>query len=91
MQPMTGTAAPDPEADYRVLRWCQVQREQVWAFFRSFYSDKDNVNVPGFLSHFAQSSQDKYQDAVLNITFTGYDEIASNFTSFLNTRGGKLG
>jgi hypothetical protein len=91
MQPMTGTAAPDPEADYRVLRWCQVQREQVWAFFRSFYSDKDNVNVPGFLSHFAQSSQDKYQDAVLNITFTGYDEIASNFTSFLNTLGGKLG
>jgi len=69
----------------------QVQREQVWTFFRSFYSDKDNVNVPGFLSHFAQSSQDKYQDAVLNITFTGYDEIASNFTSFLNTRGGKLG
>ena len=69
----------------------QVQREQVWAFFRSFYSDKDNVNVPGFLSHFAQSSQDKYQDAVLNITFTGYDEIASNFTSFLNTLGGKLG
>ena len=69
----------------------QVQREQVWTFFRSFYSDKDNVNVPGFLSHFAQSSQDKYQDAVLNITFTGYDEIASNFTSFLNTLGGKLG
>ena len=49
----------------------QVHREQVWAFFRSFYSDKDNVNAPGFLSHFAQSSQDKYQDAVLNATFTG--------------------
>ena len=26
MQPMTGTAAPDPEADYRVLRWCQQVR-----------------------------------------------------------------
>jgi hypothetical protein len=69
----------------------QVHREQVWAFFRSFYSDNDNVNASGFLSHFARSSQDKYQDAVLNATFTGYDEIASNFTSFLNTLGGKLG
>jgi hypothetical protein len=69
----------------------QVEREQVWAFFRSFYSDKDNANLPGFLSHFAQSSQDKYQDAVLNLTLTGFDEIASTFTSVLNTVGGKLG
>ena len=69
----------------------QVQRERVWAFFRSFYSDKDNVDVPGFLSHFVQSSQDKYQDAVLNLTLAGYDEIASTFTSALNTVGGKFG
>ena len=69
----------------------QVEREQVWAFFRSFYSDKDNVNVPGFLAHFAQSSQDNYQDAILNLTLTGYDEIASTFTSVLNTVGGTLG
>jgi len=69
----------------------QVQRERVWAFFRSFYSDKDNVNVPGFLAHFAQSSQDNYQDAILNLTLTGYDEIASTFTSVLNTAGGTLG
>ena len=55
----------------------QVQREQVWAFFRSFYSDKDNVDVSGFLTHFVQSSQDEYQDAVLNLTLSGYDEIAS--------------
>jgi hypothetical protein len=26
MQPMTGTAAPDPEADYGVLRWRQQVR-----------------------------------------------------------------
>jgi hypothetical protein len=69
----------------------QVQREQVWAFFRSFYSDKDNVNAPGFLSHFAQSSQDVYQDAVLDATFIGYDEIASSFTSILNTVGSLVG
>ena len=88
---LTGAPASASPSSTDSLVFDQVQREQVWAFFRSFYGDKDNVDVPGFLAHFAQSSQDKYQDAVLNITFTGYDEIASNFTSFLNTLGGKLG
>ena len=71
--------------------FAEMQREKVWSFFRSFYGDKDNVDVPGFLSHFANSPDDRYQDAVLNFNFKGYSDIASNFTFFLNTLGAKLG
>ena len=49
------------------------------------------MDVPGFLSHFANSPDDRYQDAVLNFNFKGYSDIASNFTFFLNTLGAKLG
>lgn len=68
-----------------------MQRERTWAFFRSFYDDKDSGNVGGFLSHFSQSSQDVYQDAVLNLDFQGYDEIARMFPGFINAVSAKLG
>jgi hypothetical protein len=69
----------------------QIQREKTWAFFRSFYDDKDSGNVAGFLSHFSRSGQDVYQDAVLNISFQGYDGIAKVFPGFINAASAKLG
>lgn len=69
----------------------QMQREKTWAFFRSFYGDKDSGDVAGFLSHFLKSGQDVYQDAVLNISFQGYDGIAEVFPGFINTVSAKLG
>ena len=85
------TEALASPASTNPLIFSEIQREKVWAFFRSFYSDKDNVDVAGFLSHFAKSESDVYQDAVLNFNFSGYSQIASNFTFFINTLGAKLG
>jgi hypothetical protein len=73
------------------LIFAQRQQEETWAFFRSFYSDKDNVDVPKFLSHFVKSGLDQYQDATLGLVIAGYDVIAANFTGFLNAVASALG
>lgn len=69
----------------------QVQREQIWAFMRSYYGTKDLCDSAAFNAYFAPSSSDLYQDATLNITFSGYSQITSAFTSFLATALAKLG
>src|SRR5260370_38427587 len=73
------------------LIFSQRQREETWAFFRSFYGDKDNVDVPKFLSHFVNSGLDQYQDATLGFVLAGYDVITANFTGFLNAVASALG
>src|SRR5882757_1387863 len=73
------------------LIFSQRQREETWAFFRSFYGDKDNVDAPKFLSHFVKSGQDQYQDATLGRSITGFDAITASFTKFLNAVAAALG
>jgi len=69
----------------------EIQREQIWEFFRSFYGTKDLCDSIAFNAHFAQSTSDLYQDATLNINFSGYTQIAADFTFFLSTALAKLG
>jgi hypothetical protein len=69
----------------------QVASEECWAFFRSFYGDKDNVDIQGFLSHFVKSGQTTYEDAVLGFGLTGYNAIAPTFAGFFNSIATTLG
>ncbi len=69
----------------------QFRREQLWAFARSFYGTKDLCDSAAFNAHFAQSGAALYQDATLNINFSGYTQIAADFTSFLATALARLG
>lgn len=69
----------------------EIQREQIWAFFRSFYGTKDLCDSVAFNAHFAQSAADLYQDATLNFILNGYTQIADSFTYFLATALAKIG
>ncbi|WMT76408.1 nuclear transport factor 2 family protein [Bradyrhizobium sp. Ash2021] len=71
----------------------EVQREKAWAFFRSFYQAKDLGDAAGFASHFLNSDQTVYQDAIVGFNVVGYSAInsASFATGIINKVAAQLG
>ena len=61
----------------------QVQREQVWALFRSYALAYDTADLPGFLAHFVQSDQTVFEDVTANLSLPGYTTIAGAFSQVL--------
>lgn len=69
----------------------EVQREQAWAFFRSFYQEKDAGNAAAFVSKFANSNRTTYQDAIVGLNYTGYSAVAVALTTVVDAVAAQLG
>jgi hypothetical protein len=86
---VTGQPLPVKSGDEEIF--VERQREEVWAFFRSFYGDKDDVDLAGFLAHFANEESDIYQDATLGLCIDGITAITATFTPVIGAVSSVLG
>jgi hypothetical protein len=86
---VAGQLLPVKSGDEEIF--VEQQREAVWAFFRSFYGDKDELDLAGFLAHFANEESDIYQDATLGLCIDGITAITATFTPVFGAVSGVLG
>jgi hypothetical protein len=78
---MEGEGTSEATESIKASIFAQGLSEQAWAFFRSCYQDKDNLDMQAFVSHFAHSAQAVYQDAVFGFEIPGFDNILASFLS----------